>query len=47
MVAFGQNLRSIEKCVDDRKGCDGMQEPLAGKALAQLAQLGGSFCDFA
>lgn len=42
MVAFGQNLRSIEKCVDDRKGCDGMQEPLAGKALGLAHSVRGS-----
>ncbi|UEM09147.1 hypothetical protein J4G43_030920 [Bradyrhizobium barranii subsp. barranii] len=34
MVAFGQTLRELEKCVDDGKTCDGLQRPLTGASLA-------------
>jgi len=34
MVAFGQTLKELEKCVDDRKTCDDLQRPLTGASIA-------------
>jgi hypothetical protein len=33
MVAFGNTLKELEKCVDDRKTCDDLQRPLTGASI--------------
>jgi len=39
MVAFGQGLGEVEKCVDKGDSCDGLQKSLTGASIALAHQI--------